>query len=88
MKCGDCRHWYNDDGTNIGVCLFDQVERNAKCECEHPGYLDPDKLDEDPYIPAECAGCKHIAFRLPYASMYPCGSCRRAYQSDYYEPLK
>lgn len=31
-----------------------------------------------------CEGCKHIAFRYPYASMYPCNNCRRANSKDYY----
>lgn len=85
MKCGDCLNWYNDDGNFIGVCLFDQVERHAKEECVHPEYLEPDEPD-DPYIPPECAGCKHIAFRISYASVHPCVNCRRAYPDDYYEP--
>lgn len=33
-----------------------------------------------------CKGCKHIAFRYPYASMYPCNNCIRADMKDYYEP--
>lgn len=32
-----------------------------------------------------CEGCKNIAFREPYASMYPCVSCIRAIRLDYYE---
>ena len=60
MKCGDCIHWYNDDGGLCGVCLFDRVETHMKCECKHPGYLESDKLDEGQYIPSGCAGCKHI----------------------------
>lgn len=36
-----------------------------------------------------CEGCKHIAFRYPYASMYPCNNCVRANQKDYYNyPIK
>lgn len=31
-----------------------------------------------------CEGCKHIAFRYPYASMYPCNNCVRANSKDYY----
>jgi hypothetical protein len=31
-----------------------------------------------------CDGCKHIGFRYPYASMYPCNNCRRANSKDYY----
>ncbi len=31
-----------------------------------------------------CEGCKHIAFRYPYASMYPCSDCIRANSKDYY----
>jgi hypothetical protein len=31
-----------------------------------------------------CKGCKHIGFRYPYASMYPCNNCRRANSKDYY----
>lgn len=31
-----------------------------------------------------CEGCKHIAFRYPYASMYPCIDCIRANSKDYY----
>ena len=31
-----------------------------------------------------CEGCKHIGFRYPYASMYPCNNCRRANPRDYY----
>ena len=33
-----------------------------------------------------CKGCKHIALRYPYASMYPCNNCIRAEMKDYYEP--
>lgn len=33
---------------------------------------------------AGCEGCKHIGFRYPYASMYPCISCIRANKKDYY----
>lgn len=32
----------------------------------------------------DCTGCKHITFRDPFASMYPCNSCRRANTKDYY----
>ena len=36
-----------------------------------------------------CEGCQHIAFRYPYASMYPCNNCVRANQKDYYNyPIK
>jgi Lar family restriction alleviation protein len=35
-------------------------------------------------ISNDCKGCKHIGFRYPYASMYPCISCRRANPKDYY----
>ena len=31
-----------------------------------------------------CEGCCNIAFRYPYASMYPCINCVRANQKDYY----
>ena len=31
-----------------------------------------------------CEGCCNIAFRYPYASMYPCNNCVRAHQKDYY----
>jgi hypothetical protein len=31
-----------------------------------------------------CEGCKHIGFRYPYASMYPCNNCIRANSKDYY----
>jgi hypothetical protein len=34
--------------------------------------------------PGSCKGCKHIGFRYPYASMYPCNNCRRANSKDYY----
>lgn len=87
MKCGKCRNWYNDDGSNVGVCLFDQVEYHADTECKHPGYLDASKHDGDPCIPSGCAGCKHIAFRIPSASMHPCMNCKRAHPNDYYEPI-
>lgn len=33
---------------------------------------------------SSCDGCKHIGFRYPYASMYPCNNCRRANPKDYY----
>jgi hypothetical protein len=32
-----------------------------------------------------CEGCKNVAFRYPYASMYPCVSCLRAHRTDRYE---
>ena len=32
-----------------------------------------------------CDGCNNIAFRYPYASMFPCCSCVRANRKDYYE---
>lgn len=32
----------------------------------------------------KCDDCCNIAFRYPYASMYPCISCIRAHQKDYY----
>ena len=35
-------------------------------------------------ISTSCEGCKHIGFRYPLASMYPCNSCRRANPKDYY----
>lgn len=88
MKCGECHHWYNDDGGVWGVCLFDQVERRQACECKHPSYLNPDEPDDDTFVPEPCRGCKHIAFRIPYASMFPCGSCSRAYPTDYFEPIE
>ena len=31
-----------------------------------------------------CEGCSHIAFRYPYASMFPCNNCIRADMNDYY----
>lgn len=31
-----------------------------------------------------CEECKHIGFRYPYASMYPCVCCIRAHAKDYY----
>jgi hypothetical protein len=34
--------------------------------------------------PLKCDGCCNIAFRYPCASMYPCISCVRANQRDYY----
>lgn len=34
-----------------------------------------------------CEGCAHIGLRYPSASMYPCNSCVRAHQNDYYEPM-
>ena len=34
-----------------------------------------------------CEGCAHIGLRYPSASMYPCNSCCRAHQKDYYEPM-
>lgn len=34
-----------------------------------------------------CEGCAHIGRRYPSASMYPCNSCCRAHQKDYYEPM-
>ena len=37
-----------------------------------------------PNKPLKCDGCCNIAFRYPYASMYPCISCVRANQRDYY----
>lgn len=36
-----------------------------------------------------CEGCCNIGFRYPFASMYPCSSCIRANQKDYYNyPIK
>lgn len=35
-------------------------------------------------LSSDCTGCKHIGFRYPYASMYPCNNCRRANSKDYY----
>ena len=35
-----------------------------------------------------CEGCKNIAFRYPYVSMYPCASCVRANKKDYYKENK
>lgn len=35
-------------------------------------------------LSSDCVGCKHIGFRYPYASMYPCNNCRRANSKDYY----
>lgn len=29
-----------------------------------------------------CKDCKHVSF---FASMYPCNSCSRAHQTDYFE---
>lgn len=37
-----------------------------------------------PNKPLKCDGCCNIGFRYPYASMYPCISCVRAHQKDYY----
>ena len=33
-----------------------------------------------------CKGCINIAFRYPYASMFPCNSCVRANAKDFYVP--
>ena len=88
MKCGECIHWYNDDGTTWGVCLFDQVERQQNCECKHPGHLEPELAQNDPYIPTACAGCKHLPFRIPWVSMYPCNDCKRAFTEDHFEQIK
>ena len=41
------------------------------------------KIPREP-VSNDCKGCKHIAFRYPDASMYPCNSCRRANSKDYY----
>lgn len=35
-------------------------------------------------INTSCEGCSHIAFRYPYASMFPCNACLRANSKDYY----
>lgn len=31
-----------------------------------------------------CDTCKHVAFRYPYASMYPCVNCIHGGNKDYY----
>lgn len=36
-------------------------------------------------IPQQCKGCKNVAFRIPWPTMYPCNVCRRAHAKDYYE---
>lgn len=38
----------------------------------------------DTFEIGNCKGCKHIGFRYPYASMYPCNACVRAHRKDYY----
>jgi hypothetical protein len=40
-------------------------------------------LSREPAI-GSCEGCANIAFRYPYASMYPCNNCTRANRKDYY----
>lgn len=87
MKCGECFHWYDEEGNGFGVCLFDGKEYHQDTECKHPGYLNPSLAQGDPCIPPGCAGCRHIGLRIPYASMWPCNSCRRANPNDYYEEV-
>ena len=56
----------------------------------HLHYLDGEWRDDNgevvkiQQVNNSCEGCKHIGFRYPYASMYPCNSCRRANSRDYY----
>jgi hypothetical protein len=47
-------------------------------------YLGSRQKKASPKKPLKCDGCCNIAFRYPYASMYPCISCVRAHQCDYY----
>lgn len=55
-----------------GVGSVVHVENSASAE---------DMLEEK----NPCKGCKHVAFRYPYPSMYPCNNCTRADRKDYYE---
>lgn len=41
------------------------------------------KIPRSPVV-SGCEGCKHIGFRYPFASMYPCNNCIRANSKDYY----
>ena len=41
-------------------------------------------FDKYPMETKGCDGCCNIAFRYPYASMYPCTHCVRANSKDYY----
>lgn len=85
LKCGECRFGYKDDDSSFSICLFDQITRHVDHKCVHRAYFCPSELDNDPCIPKECAGCKHIAFRIPWPSMYPCNDCCRALREDHYE---
>ena len=67
---------------NCKTCIHREICENvilklkvySSSDCEH--FKSSSELS--------CDGCKHIAFRYPYASMYPCNNCRRANSKDYY----
>lgn len=60
--------YYDVDGLAIAAAIYDA---GFKCN---------DSTSEK----KSCDGCKHIGFRYPYASMYPCICCTRANSKDYY----
>ena len=67
----------------------------ASCKVDKEGHR-YSRADEDtkqkaielwnsvPRATTSCEGCKHIGFRYPFASMYPCNNCVRANSKDYY----
>lgn len=70
--------------TEYGYCRSTACTNKSVIEC-----LTNKEENASEYILEEnnpCKGCKHIAFRYPYASMYPCNNCIRADMKDYYEP--
>lgn len=60
------------------TCIHrDDCDEQDKANCSQNNYHE--------YIKDICIGCKHYAFRWPYPSMHPCGSCSRSHPKDYYE---
>lgn len=49
--------------------------------CDHNKLENSSKSNSD----SECEGCKNIALRYPYPSMFPCNCCSRVNRKDYYE---
>ena len=71
LRCTSCIHFE--------VCSEHMGGLNLSivgAECRHYKHVEE--------VPKTCEGCCNIAFRYPYASMYPCISCVRANQKDYY----
>ena len=66
-------------------CKVDREGRRYSCGADEATKQKAIELwNNVPRANTSCEGCKHIGFRYPFASMYPCNTCIRANTKDYY----